>query len=221
MAKRIWIAAAALVLAACGEPAAPGAGGESNADAGGVLSAIFPDLFSASYRAEGVVTDPNSGRQMPVTQIRSGKLMRIEFSDPSSGAAGATVINSETQEAFTITEVGGQRMAMRISMDQASTPGTGADFDADSVERVGACSAAGESGTEWRSTEEGATAAACVTSDGILLRSTHDGQTVWETTSVSRGPQDPALFTIPPGVPVMDLGSVAAGLQQMREKMGQ
>lgn len=59
----------------------------------------------------------------------------------------------------------------------------------------------------------------CVTTDGILLKATEDGAVTWETTSVARGPQDPALFTLPAGVQVMDLGAMGPGMRAALEKM--
>jgi hypothetical protein len=227
LAMRSWIyaaAAAVLALAGCGQASAPGAGSGASSGAGGV----FPDLFGASYRADGVIQRPggDGAQQLPVVQIRSGKLARMEFSDPASGMQTATIVNSDTHEAFTLTNIGGRQMAMRLDMSQAGAISPEANFNPASVTRVGPCSGAGESGTEWTSTDaEGHVSNTCVTSDGIMLRSTRDGQVYWETTRVQRGPQDPALFTLPPGVQVLDLsaaaGQMAGQMQQLREKMGQ
>jgi hypothetical protein len=68
----------------------------------------------------------------------------------------------------------------------------------------------------------------CLTSDGIILKQSRDGTLYWETTSIQRGPQDPSLFVLPPGVQVMDMSAMANGMasrlqqmQQLREKAGQ
>jgi hypothetical protein len=38
---------------------------------------------------------------------------------------------------------------------------------------------------------------------------------VWETTSVQRGPQDASLFTLPPGVQVVDLSDLGPAMEAM------
>ncbi len=39
----------------------------------------------------------------------------------------------------------------------------------------------------------------CLTTDGVMLRASQAGQTLLEATTVSYGPQDPAVFTAPEG----------------------
>jgi hypothetical protein len=40
----------------------------------------------------------------------------------------------------------------------------------------------------------------CVSNDGIMLQMKMNGEVVFNTTSIRRGPQDPSLFTPPAGV---------------------
>jgi hypothetical protein len=229
---RVWLAAAAaaLILAGCGQQ---GAGGGSNGAGAPAASTAFPNLAGASYRVEGVMHRPGASAgapEMHMVQIRSGKLMRMEFSDPTSGMQSASIINGDTREAYTLTNMGGRQMAMRMSLDQAqnNSPAPNVDFDPASVTRGGPCSAAGETGTEWSRAFEGHTTTMCLTSDGIILKQSRDGTLYWETTSIQRGPQDPSLFVLPPGVQVMDMSAMANGMasrlqqmQQLREKAGQ
>ena len=55
-----------------------------------------------------------------------------------------------------------------------------------------------------------------MTPDGIPLRTEIETkgkkQLVYEATSVTRGPQNPALFALPPGTQVMKVPPGAAGL---------
>jgi hypothetical protein len=60
---------------------------------------------------------------------------------------------------------------------------------------------------------------ACVTADGIILRAKEGDRIVWETTAISRGPQDAALFALPAGVKVVDVRDMVSGLKGMAEKM--
>jgi hypothetical protein len=212
---RIFLALIAIAaLAACGPATqATGAkkGAAKQAQSGGAPASGFPRMNTASYRAEATTIDPQSGRTARIVQYRSGDKMRMEF------PGAVTIINGATQEAFTIAEMGGQRMAMRVPFARVSAAAQSWQADAvAAATRVGGCSVAGVSGTEWAKTEsDGARSTGCVTSDGILLRATNAGRTVWETTSLRRGPQDAALFTLPRGVRVMDMGSLGGMMSGM------
>ena len=192
------IAALALVsgwaLAAC-NPSAPSGGG------------LFPDLTSASYRAEATVQSPDGGT-MPVVMIRSGDNMRMEMSAPQGQMA--IVNNAETGESFVLITDGEQTTAMQLSAIDYENPAEAWNTEyASTATRTGSCAVAGESGAEWTREVDGEASTACVTDDGIILRATEDGRTTWETTRVQRGPQSADLFVLPPGVQVMDLSAIA------------
>ncbi len=201
-------------LAACGQNAETA----STADAGAGGGA-FPDLNGAAYRSEATLTNPD-GEATPVVMVRDGGKMRLEL---NAGEGATTIItNGETGESFVITNQAGRTMAIRASgLDQGVTnpiddwQGQLADQNAT---RTGSCSVAGESGAEWtKTTAEDGTDTVCVTEDGIILRATDDGRVVWETTSVQRGAQSAALFTLPEGVEAVDLGNMGAMMNQALE----
>ncbi|HYD87789.1 MAG TPA: hypothetical protein VEA80_09960 [Vitreimonas sp.] len=194
----------ALALAACNQ-AGPG----QSADSGGV----FPDLTRAAYRAEATIT--HDAGAMPVVMIRDGQRQRVEMTTP----AGATtmIMNSQTGEAYVITNAGGQTVAMRMDAGQFEDPAKEWSAEVSSTaRRTGSCSVAGENGAEWTRDQDGTPHTVCVTNDGIILRAREGERTVWETTSVQRGPQSAEQFTLPAGVEVMDLGNLE---QQMRQAM--
>jgi hypothetical protein len=195
-------------LAAC-NPAAPGGG-------------LFPDLTRGSYRAEATITNPD-GSTMPVVMIRDGQKQRMEFNSPQG--ASVFIANAETGEAFSISTMGGQTVAMRLSGgegNQFTDPAKGWSGElASTATRTGACSVAGQSGAEWTRVQEGVNNTVCVTDDGIILRAREGERTVWETTSVQRGPQDASLFTLPPGVQVMDLSNMGAAIEAMEKARSQ
>jgi hypothetical protein len=119
-------------------------------------------------------------------------------------------------------------MAMRIGQQGTPVSDPSAEWSGDmaaNATRTGTCSVAGENGVEWTraATEDGGEAnTACVTGDGIILRAKEGDRTVWETTSVQRGPQSAELFTLPPGVQVMDLGNMMQdAMRQAQEAAGQ
>lgn len=199
-------AAAALMLAACGQSGAPG-------QSANPLEAAFPDLFQTQYRAEGVFT--GEGQSGQVAMIRAGRNHRMEFN--SNGENVAIITNTEAQEAYILTTMGGRQMAMRLPLTAEQAQDPFADWmQGTNATQVGPCAVAGEVGVEWSlPAEEGQTGpeTACVTGDGIILKATQNGQTTWEMTSVQRGPQSPALFAIPEGVQVMDMGAMAGAMQ--------
>jgi hypothetical protein len=201
----------ACVLAAC-NPSAPGGGG------------AFPDLNSASYRAEATIHGDN-GQTLPVVMIRSGNKVRMEM----TGAQGGIIVvnNPDTSENFVLMTQGGRTFAMQADPTQYEDPTAAWSNEyAQRATRTGDCAVASENGHEW--TRPAATAeeidaaskrtppielsdeasSTCVTEDGILLRITQGERVAWETTSVQRGPQDAALFALPPGVETVDLGAM-------------
>ena len=193
-------------LAAC-NPAAPAGDG---ADTGGA-QAGFPTT-TTSYRADATLTDPNSGQSVQAVQYRDGGNVRMEMPGVTS------IINSSTREAFSIMDMEGRSVAMRLPFDTVSESVQVFQADPGSLTRGGACSGAGESGTEWTHVDpDGKQTSSCVTSDGILLRASANGQTAWETTRVQRGAQSADLFTLPAGVQVMDLGNVGSAMTEALE----
>ncbi|MBS9477268.1 hypothetical protein [Ancylobacter radicis] len=77
---------------------------------------------------------------------------------------------------------------------------------------------AGEICDIWRTREDrsGTPVEACITSDGITVRARAEvngkPQIVFEAIELVRGPQDPALFELPPGVKVTRLPSGMQGM---------
>ncbi|MBL8548754.1 MAG: hypothetical protein JNJ73_02125 [Hyphomonadaceae bacterium] len=198
--RKLLFASVAALLAACGQPAQPD-GAQQQASA----PAVFPNLNAASYRIEATITNPVSGQASNVVQYRSGSNLRMEM-------PGATVlINGETKEAVNLVTAGGRTVAMRVPLSNFDVGMQMQPEDVAAMALVGPCTGAGEIGSEWgRTNEAGSRSTGCLTADGILLKGTVDGKTTWETTSLARGPQDPALFSVPAGVQVMDLGGLAA-----------
>ena len=208
--RRLVLALASMgALAAC-NPSTPAT--ETAANNGNA----FPDTSAASYRAEATVTD-GDGATSPIVTIRSGRSVRMEF---TTGEGPVTLItNAESGDSYAISVQGGQTIAVRATGDQFSNPLNEWQGElAENATRSGACTVAGETGTEWtKTTAEDGTDTVCVTDDGIFLRATDDGRVVWETTKVERGVQSAELFTLPEGVQVVDLGNMGALVNQAIE----
>lgn len=202
--RAIVLAVCAVALAAC-NPSAPGS--EGSGDGGGGAAGVFPNMVGASYRAEGSMTNPESGEVMPIVMIRDGQKVRMEM---TSARGEVTVIsNPDTGDVFSIVNAGGRRMAIRAEADAMPNPGAEWAGDAGAgATFTGPCTGAGQAGGEWARTTDGHADTVCVTHDGIVLKATRDGATTWDTTSVQRGAQSADLFVLPPGVQVMDLGNM-------------
>lgn len=212
MRRAILAVVSVCALAAC-NPSAPT--GQSADNGGGGL---FPDLNGTAYRAEATLTNQD-GTTLPIVMIRDGSKMRMEINDPR--APSTLITNGESGESYIISTHGGQTMAIRATgLNQGLTnPADAWQGElSENATRTGNCSVAGESGAEWtKTTAEDGTDTVCVTDDGIILRATDDGRVVWETTSVQRGAQSAALFTLPEGVEAMDLGNMGNALNQALE----
>jgi hypothetical protein len=203
-----------LALGAC-NPSVPA--GSQNADAGGAAGSAFPNIQNAAYRAEGNIM--HDGQAIPIVMIRSGQKLRMEINTPEGQSI--IVSDGETGESFMIAHAGGRQMALRTTeaTQQFADPAAswGAEIAATAT-RTGDCQGAGQHGTEWTRTENGVVKTACVTQDGIMLLATDNGNPVWETTNVQRGPQPAELFTVPPGVQLMDLNNIP-GMAEAMERM--
>ena len=199
---------ALLSVAACGQKAANGGEGAKPA-AGGGMAAVFPNLFQTNFRAEATVTGSDE-KSMPVVMIRSGHKLRMELTNREGEQI--MIMNPDDHEMLMIGSHAGQRMALRVPNLDIPDPTAKWQGDvATHAHATGPCMAAGEMGTRWEGQDDdGKPVTACVTGDGVILNATNDGRTVWETTHVTRGPQDPALFAAPAGVRVMNLGPGAA-----------
>lgn len=213
--RRVFLALASVcALAAC-NPAAPA--GES-ADAGAGGGGLFPDLNRTAYRAEATISNQD-GSTTPLVMIRDGRNMRMEVN--ASEGASTIITNGDTGESFIITTQGGRQFAIRATGLGQGVTNPIDEWQGDLAQnatRTGTCSVAGETGAEWtKTTAEDGTDTVCVTEDGIILRATDDGRVAWETTSVQRGAQSAALFTLPEGVEAMDLGNMGNALNQAME----
>lgn len=207
-APPLLVATMVAVLAACTPPTSQPKEGTTAAEAPTVAP---PAMFQASYRVDAQIFDEDSGQTNPLVLIRDGQKTRMEMTRVGEGQA---VILMDGQQAMMIVDTMGTRMAMRMSADTIpQTPDANWAVTDPSVRRLGPCVAAGETGAEYESTDTGAggRGVACITSDGIILKAMENGRTVWEATRVQRGPQDPALFVVPPGVQIVDIGALMDG----------
>jgi hypothetical protein len=197
-----------VALAACSPSGGSASHGGASSASSGSASNGFPTGTGVSYKQEATMSI--AGQTIPEVFYHDGGKVRTEM----SGAMGNTVmvVNNDTHEGFTVATMMGRTIATRMDLTQ---PQANQDQIAqmraqmkNRAHQVGACSAAGENGTEWEMTPPAGTDTSastqqrsmCLTSDGILLQMKMNGAVVFNTTSIQRGPQDASLFEPPAGV---------------------
>lgn len=209
--RRTTLAVVSLIaLAAC----SPSGGSATSANAGNGSATTpsgggFPTGSNVAFRQEGTMTI--GGQTIPQITYHDGAKMRTEMNGPMGSTI--MVVNNDTHEGFTLTHMMGRTIATRMDLSQQGASPASQDqvaqWRADMADRahqVGTCAAAGENGTEWEvappagSTDTTSQRSMCMTSDGIMLQMKMNGAVLFNTTSLQRGPQDPSLFALPPGV---------------------
>jgi hypothetical protein len=165
------------------------------------------NVAPAAAPAAAPATSPNAPAAAPATTTPAA---------PAAPSAGTTA----AAPALTQPAAG---VAVRIEDADAPQPleTAWAALGADNARSTGRCEVAGESGREWTPKEApapGVDRVACITEDGIVLRVTESGRTLWEATSLQRGPQEASLFGVPPGYQLIDPQGAA---EQIGENMEQ
>ena len=148
------------------------------------------------------------GQRIPEVIYHDGAKIRTEMNGPMGNQI--SVINGDTREGFNIMSMGGRTIATRMNMPANPTMPSSDSISqmraqmAARTRQIGACSAGGESGTEWEMSspvaDDTTQRSMCVTGDGIMIQMKQGGEVVFDTTSVQRGPQDASLFVPPAGV---------------------
>lgn len=213
MRSAVLALATVCLLAACNQNNAQAPGGASSTAAAPSSSGGLPTGSGAPYRADMTMTV--GGHSSPAIMYRSGANSRTEMDTP----AGHTIMimNGDTHTGYSIMNIMGRTIANRIDISSNPVPTDWKPEDVAAATRVGPCSAAGETGTEFTRTSDTpqgqGTWGGCVTNDGIMLRTSVNGQTIMEATRIQRGPQDPSLFQLPPGVTAHDMSGSASAMR--------
>jgi hypothetical protein len=148
---------------------------------------------AVDYAVEGTITSGKGSN--PATMRHSAGKLRVDTE--FDGHNSAVYIDMTARTATVVTQRMGQKIAMQIDPERAGEAANIVERDA---RRVGEARVAGEACGEYEfETAKGRTVRACVTRDGIALR-THDitrGRVTWEAARVTRAPQSAALFVVP------------------------
>lgn len=150
---------------------------------------------------------PQPNTEMTMSWLAAQRLMRMDL----PGGVGFMVADHANQRGFMVMEA--QRMIMDVPMAQAA--GHMRAFENARFTRGAADRVAGTACTNWRYEAEGQNGTACVTEDGVMLRSqaTAQGmQVTMEAVRVAYGAQDPSRFARPQGYQAMQM----PGMPQQR-----
>lgn len=173
---------------------------------------VFDESTNAAY-----VLNPTG--QLPTATVQ-----------PTSTPAGATTTTPATTAPSATTTVTTapptQVVGVAVRIEDANAPQpfetAWAALGAENARSTGKCEVAGEAGHEWTPREApapGVERTACITDDGIVLRVSESGRTLWEATSLQRGEQDAAMFGVPAGYQLIDPQAVAAQVGQNMEQL--
>jgi hypothetical protein len=177
----------------------------------------FPALYQTAYRAEAIAAGSDPAQAVPVTIYRDSGKTRMELNAPGIGQ-GALVTDPATGDIVFLMSQAGQQVAVKLDAADALRPAEADWANAAGAVLVGACAGAGEVGAEWRLDVADGVRTACVTGDGIILRAKSGERVTWETKTISRGPQDLALFAPPPGTKSVDVRDMMSAVKGLTER---
>ncbi|MDB5373718.1 MAG: hypothetical protein JWP04_2360 [Belnapia sp.] len=163
---------------------------------------------SIAYRTTAAPPGVPSGATMRMSWLVAEQKLRVDM----PGGVGWSLVDQRSQKMVMVMER--QRMIMDLPIEGGpgglSIPSQAPDSAR--FTRAGTATIAGLACTLWRYEDTAGRGEACVTADGVILRSsgTHGGQTgTLEATEVAYGAQDPARFRIPSGYQSMQIPGMA------------
>jgi hypothetical protein len=165
---------------------------------------------SVTYRLNSGA-GPGAGQEMRMSWLVAEQKLRVDM----PGGMGWSLVDQAAQKMSMVMDA--QRIVMELPMRNSAggqliptQPPETARFT-----RGASATVAGVSCTNWRYEDGGNRGEACITADGVMLRSQgnyegHSGSI--EATQVTYGPQDGARFRLPQGYQAMQMpGGMPAG----------
>jgi hypothetical protein len=180
----------------------------------------WPETFMRpSVDFAGVYDMGVAGKTVEIKIISSGDDQRLAF-PPGMGPGGPAgawsqiVLNQDGGAKTYMWPEGEGAPAIATTMSRGDLGAAARAFGVDPADearakRTGTDEVAGEKCAVWEvapATDAEAAGSACIARDGVMLRASSGGQTVMEAKSITRGPQDPALFAPPAGYEIVDMG---------------
>ena len=158
------------------------------------------------YSAESDVTA--EGKVTPADMFISGPKIRMEMVADEGPAAGRDVVfvaDRDTGDAFTLADMDGRKMAIKMDINKAMEQIDFANQELGDV--VGRKWIGFKRCTNYKTL----TGTTCLTKDNIVLEA-YDDDRHMKVKNIKVGKQDPQLFEIPTGYQVMDLSGIMNGL---------
>lgn len=160
----------------------------------------------------------------PTGQLPAATTTTTAQPQPTTTAPAATTTTAPSTVAQAPATAPVTGVAVRIEDADAPQPleTAWAALGAENARSAGRCEVAGERGHEWtprQAPAPGVERTACITDDGIVLRISESGRTLWQATSLQRGDQDDALFGVPPGYQLIDPHAVAEQVGRNMEQL--
>lgn len=165
---------------------------------------------AVTYRFEGVSPAPGAPAttaEMRLSWLQAEQKMRV---DPPGGQ-GWMVTDTRTGDTVMVQDQA--RMVMQMPRDPAmpnpSEPPPGTSFTRGGTETL-----LGYRCTVWKMKSDQGEGEACVTDDGVMLRTRGSAQGAsggMTATQVTFGPQDPARFRVPQGYQTMQMPGAPGG----------
>jgi hypothetical protein len=234
---RIWLlAAAGLALGACGkkEKAAETAAQPDPAAAAETIEAAKPDVelpagfpkMTASYRAVYQAHMGDDGPREMTMEVAGGRKLRFEMPHMAAekAAAGARLVgvfdDAANRSLMYVEGPGAQNVAIVIPQEEDMFDMflDWAAKDGATLRKAGSDEIAGLKCDIWEApaSEDETAEQACMTRDGILLRSGDAGDETPDllAVSVDKGPVDAARFAVPGGFEIVDMGPCQTMMQE-------
>jgi len=158
------------------------------------------------YSAELKIT--SQGRSSPANMFISGAKIRMDIVADEGPVAGQDIVfvaDRKTGKAFTLTNMNGQEMAIKMDFNTAMEQIN--FFNQDLGAALGTKRIGFKECTQYK-TMAGVT---CLTQDHVVLEA-YDDQRHLIVTKLKMGNQDPKIFEIPAGYQVIDFGGMLGGL---------
>lgn len=197
----------------------------------GQATIVFDEATNAAYvlnptgQLPAATTTTVAPQPLATTTTTTPQGATTTTTTPATTTTAATTPTAPTtvaQSPTATTPVVG--VAVRIEDANAPQPleTAWAALGAENARSTGRCEVAGENGHEWvprQAPAPGVERTACITDDGIVLRVSESGRTLWEATSLQRGDQDAALFGVPAGYQLIDPHAVAEQVGRNMEQL--
>jgi hypothetical protein len=192
----------------------------------GQATIVFDESTNAAYVLNPTGQLPTAATTATTQPQATAPAGNATTTTTPQGTATTTTPSATAPTTTAVAPAAQQVVGVAVRIEDADAPQpletAWAALGKENARSTGRCEVAGERGNEWTPREApapGVERTACITDDGIVLRVTESGRTLWEATSLQRGDQDDALFGVPPGYQLIDPQQVAERVGENMEQL--